>query len=331
MPETSPPRGIAFAKTTRPVVGSIVNRERLFARLDGAPGRTVSWISGLPGSGKTTLAASYVEKRGFRCLWYQVDPDDADVATFFHYLRHAARKLNGGAAARTLPAFSPEYGADIGSFSRSFFRELFALAKAPLALVLDNLHEVPPESALHAVLEAAFSQIPKGYCVLVTCRSEPPASFARLRVTGEMTCLGAQALRLNPEELRQIAEMRGQAVAGDVAAQLHERTQGWAAGLVLMLEHAKLAGRLAEPPQGATPQVVFDYLAGEIFERFEPATRQFLLQIACLGRMTAEVAQALTGEPKAARVLLNLALNQYFVTEMDSPAGRVFQFHPLLS
>src|SRR5262245_65916204 len=95
MPETSPPRGIAFAKTTRPVVGSIVNRERLFARLDGAPGRTVSWISGLPGSGKTTLAASYVENRGFRCLWYQVDPDDADVATFFHYLRHAARKLNG--------------------------------------------------------------------------------------------------------------------------------------------------------------------------------------------------------------------------------------------
>ena len=93
MRETLPPRGIAFAKTTRPVVGSIVNRERLFARLDGSPGRTVSWISGPPGSGKTTLAASYVEKRGFRCLWYQVDPDDADVATFFHYLGHAARKL----------------------------------------------------------------------------------------------------------------------------------------------------------------------------------------------------------------------------------------------
>jgi ATP/maltotriose-dependent transcriptional regulator MalT/DNA-binding SARP family transcriptional activator len=329
MPETSPPRGIAFAKTTRPVVGSIVNRERLFARLDGSPGRTVSWISGPPGSGKTTLAASYVEKRGLRCLWYQVDPDDADVATFFHYLGHAARKLNG--ATRSLPAFSPQYGAEIGSFSRSFFRELFALARAPFALVLDNLHAVPPESALHAVLEAAFSQIPKGHCVVVTCRGEPPATFARLRVTGEMACLGWQDLRVTPEELRQIAEMRGQAVADDVAAQLHERTQGWAAGLVLMLEHAKLAGRLAEPPQGATPQVVFDYLAGEIFERFEPATRQFLLQIACLRRMTAEVAQALTGEPKAARLLLNLALNQYFVTEVESAGGRVFQLHPLLT
>ena len=154
--------------------------------------------------GESSLAASYVEARRLRCLWYQLDADDADLATFFHYLGHAARKLNGGA--RSLPAFSLEYGADIGSFSRSFFRELFALAGAPFALVLDNLHAVPPESALHAVLEAAFSQIPKGYCVVVTCRSEPPASFARLRVTGEMACLGWQDLRVTPEELRKIAD-----------------------------------------------------------------------------------------------------------------------------
>ena len=38
-----------------------------FARLDGAPGRTVAWISGPPGSGKTSLAASYVEARSGGC------------------------------------------------------------------------------------------------------------------------------------------------------------------------------------------------------------------------------------------------------------------------
>ena len=52
-------RSVAFAKTTRPAVGAIVHRERLFLRLDAAPGRTVTWISGPPGSGKTSLAASY--------------------------------------------------------------------------------------------------------------------------------------------------------------------------------------------------------------------------------------------------------------------------------
>ena len=38
-------QSVAFAKTTRPAIGSIVPRARLFARLDGAPGRAVAWIS----------------------------------------------------------------------------------------------------------------------------------------------------------------------------------------------------------------------------------------------------------------------------------------------
>ena len=110
-------QSVAFAKTTRPAIGAIVPRARLFARLDGAPGRTVAWISGPPGAGKTSLAASYVEARNWRVLWYQVDADDADVATFFHYLGHAARKLEGERA-KALPKFSPQHGADVALFAR---------------------------------------------------------------------------------------------------------------------------------------------------------------------------------------------------------------------
>ena len=319
----------AFAKTTRPATSAIVPRERLFARLDGQPGRTVAWISGLPGAGKTSLAASYLEARRYKVLWYQIDPDDSDVATFFHYLGHAARKLESGRA-RELPAFGPQFAADVASFSRQFFRQLFARANVPVALVLDNLHRMPPESPLHAVLEAALSQIPKHCCVIVTSRSEPPAAFARLRVTGEMVCVGAESLHFDAGELAELAKVRGHVLQGDTAALLHERTQGWAAGIVLMLEHAKLAGRIAELPDDAPPQAIFDYLAGEIFERFEPKTQAFLLRIACLPRMTAAVAEALSGEPKGARLLVNLALNDYFVAEVAAEEGRVYQLHPLL-
>lgn len=322
-------RTIAFAKTTRPAVASAVPRERLFARLDGTPGRTVVWISGPPGAGKTTLAASYVEARALRSLWYQVDADDADLATFFHYLAHAARKLEGGRA-RDFPAFHAAEGAELSSFSRRFFRQLFSRVRGPFALVLDNLHAVPLESPLHKVLEAAISQVPRHCCILVTSRNEPPVALARHRVTGEMLCLGWDALRLDTEELSRIARLRGHELSADAVAQLQERTQGWAAGLVLMLEHTKLSGRIAELPGDAPPQAVFDFLAGEIFEHFEPATRQFLLRIACLPRMTAAVAQALAGDNQAGRLLVNLALNNYFVSEAPSDVGRIYQLHPLL-
>jgi ATP/maltotriose-dependent transcriptional regulator MalT/DNA-binding SARP family transcriptional activator len=319
----------AFAKTTRPALSAIVPRERLFARLDGQPGRTVAWVSGPPGSGKTSLVASYLEARRYRILWYQIDPDDSDVATFFHYLAHAARKLDAGRAG-ALPTFKPEYGADLASFSRKFFRQLLSRPQVGVALVLDNLHRIPPESPLHAVLEAAFSEVPKHCCVLVTSRSEPPAAFARLRVTGEMVCVGAESLHFDAGELVELAKVRGQALEGEMAAQLFERTRGWAAAIVLMLEHAKLSGSLARVPDDAAPKALFDYLAGEIFDRFEPDTRDFLLRIACLPRMTAGVAEALSGYAKGARLLVNLALNDYFVSEVRAEEGRVYQLHPLL-
>jgi ATP/maltotriose-dependent transcriptional regulator MalT/DNA-binding SARP family transcriptional activator len=322
-------QSVAFAKTTRPAIGSIVPRARLFARLDGAPGRTVAWISGPPGAGKTSLAASYVEARSWRVLWYQVDADDADVATFFHYLGHAARKLEGERA-KELPKFAPQHGADVALFARKFFRELFARAKGPMALVLDSLQAVPADSALYTVLEAGFAQVPKNCCVVITSRNEPPPSLARLRVTGELTAIAGDSLRFEPAELAEIAKLRGHELPAAAAAQLESRTQGWAAGIVLMLEHAKLSGRMAEFPDDAAPRAIFDYLAGEIFTRFERETQQFLLRIACLPRMSAAVAEGLSGEAKAGRLLLNLALNDYFVSEVAAEEGRVFQLHPLL-
>jgi ATP/maltotriose-dependent transcriptional regulator MalT/DNA-binding SARP family transcriptional activator len=310
-------------------MGAVIARPALFARLDEPVGRSVVWISAPAGSGKTTLAAGYVEARRLSCVWYQVDADDADPASFFHYLTHAASKL-GGARSPEMPAFTPQHNDDVASFARNFFRRLFARATPPFALVIDNLNAVPPESAVYAALEAGFTQVPKQCVVIVTSRAEPPAALARLRAMATISCVSGGDLAIGPDEIVAIAAARGQTVSGEAAVRLYERTQGWAAALVLMLEHARMSGRLAELPGDATPRVIFDYLAGEIFDRFDSSTREFLLRVACVPRVTATVAQALSGEPKAARLLINLALNDYFVRESSSDHGRIYQFHPLL-
>jgi LuxR family transcriptional regulator, maltose regulon positive regulatory protein len=98
--------------------------------------------------------------------------------------------------------------------------------------------------------------------VVITSRNEPPPSLARLRVTGELAAIGGDSLRFEQAELAEIAKVRGHDLPPAAAAQLETRTQGWAAGIVLMLEHAKLSGRMAEFPDDAAPRAIFDYLGG---------------------------------------------------------------------
>jgi LuxR family maltose regulon positive regulatory protein len=318
----------AFAKSTRPEIGGVVRREALFARLDGASGRTIVWIAAPPGFGKTTLAATYLEARSYRWAWYEADDDDDDAENFFHYLAHAVRKLRGESS--ELPPFSQEHRADLAAFARRFFRALFAHAAEPIALVFDNLHELPAESDLRVILEAGLPQVPRQCCVIVTSRAAPPVALARLQPSGQMIHVHADELKMTPAELAELARLRGQTLAEPVLQELHRRADGWAAALVLMVEQSKFAVPQTSLHAEGTPRAVFDYLAGEIFERFEPAMQRLLLQIACLPRVTIDTARALSGDDAAARVLLNLAHNDYFVRELVGPDGRVFVFHPLL-
>jgi ATP/maltotriose-dependent transcriptional regulator MalT/DNA-binding SARP family transcriptional activator len=318
----------AFAKSTRPEIAGVVAREALFTRLDGTPARTVAWISAPPGFGKTTLVASYLEARSYRWAWYQVDADDDDGETFLHYLGHAMRRLRP--QGDELPAYGNEHRADLAAFARRYFRALFSGAVGPVALVLDNLNEMAADSPLRTILEAGLPQVPRQCCVIVTSRTPPPVALARLQPGGAMVCLSADDLRISTTDLAAMARLRGRPLAEDALQTLQQRADGWAAALVLMVEHHKLTDSQPNWSSEATPKAVFDYLAGEIFERFDGLTRRLLLQVACLPRVTIDVARTLTGDESVGRVLFSLAHNDYFVRELVGPEGRVFVFHPLL-
>ncbi|MCK5433170.1 MAG: hypothetical protein KAJ03_10515, partial [Gammaproteobacteria bacterium] len=83
----------SLAKITQPSISGLYPRERLYKLLDQALNKQAVWISGPPGSGKTSLVSSYLNTRGVKNLWYQVDEGDADIATFFYYMRLAVPRV----------------------------------------------------------------------------------------------------------------------------------------------------------------------------------------------------------------------------------------------
>lgn len=84
-------RNASIAKISRPRLTSVFPGERIFTLLDTGRNSQVVWIAGQPGTGKTTLAASYLDARKHSYLWYHVDEGDTDIATFFRYMGIAVK------------------------------------------------------------------------------------------------------------------------------------------------------------------------------------------------------------------------------------------------
>ena len=65
-----PVRRAPIAKIPRLRTHQAFPRKRLFTQLDHLRRHPVIWVSGPPGSGKTTLVSNYLDARKLPCLWY---------------------------------------------------------------------------------------------------------------------------------------------------------------------------------------------------------------------------------------------------------------------
>ena len=148
----------SIAKITRPVFAECYPRRRLFRLIDSARKRQVLWVTGPPGSGKTTLVSSHITDRRLSCLWMRLEEGDADPATFFHYLGLAAKKAVPRIR-KPLPVPTPEQLPAITVFSQRFFEKLFSRLKDGSVVVFDDYQNIPADSAFHTMLRGGLSQL----------------------------------------------------------------------------------------------------------------------------------------------------------------------------
>jgi len=320
-----------------------IRRKRLFSLLDNRMDKPVLWVSSPAGSGKTTLISTYLDSRRLRYIWYQCDEGDSDPATFFYYMGLAAKKALPRFK-KALPLLTREYLANIPGFARRYFEQLYGRLstrgepqgsgapaetdKAGFALVFDNYQDVPSDSPFQDMIATGFDVLPEGVHAMVISRTEPSFAFARLLANDKIDMLRYGDVRFTFEESRELALGRIPSLDEASMKIIHEKTAGWAAGMILMLEKERLEGTAVDSAADIKDDKVFDYFAGELFNRTDEKVRDFLLKTAFLPVLNVHLAERMTGDVSAGSILSKLNRNNFF-TERLSGAGQSYQYHPL--
>ena len=306
----------------------IVQRERLFRLLEKSSEKPVIWISGPGGSGKTTLVSSYLQSRKLPVLWYQLDQGDEDSATFFYYLGLAFNNCVSPDH-EPLPLLTAEYLAGIKAFTLHYFEKLFKQLPVPYAIVLDNYQDVSPYSPFHELLLEGLSLLPDGITVIALSRNEPPPVLTMGDSAILFQFLDWSDLRFSFDEAKQFAVMQTEcSLEPEALTRLYTKTDGWIAGLLLILESMKGSSLDYQLLERLPLDKVFGYFADKIFDGSDEELQGFLLKTAFAPGITAQMAEQLTGSGSSEQILARLCRNRFF-TEKRTSADSVYQYHPL--
>jgi LuxR family maltose regulon positive regulatory protein len=146
-------------------------------------------VSSPPGTGKSTLVATYIASRNPPYIWYQLDQGDNDPATFFYYLGIAARVAMPHQEPSEMPPLIPWFGEDISAFAKRYFQILFQHMTAPFLIVLDNYQDVADDAELHEAIKVACTELPPGGRIVLITSEKLPPNLARLRANEMMTII----------------------------------------------------------------------------------------------------------------------------------------------
>jgi LuxR family maltose regulon positive regulatory protein len=305
----------------------LIARRDLMAALNRAAQKRVTIISAPAGSGKTSLLRAWADQPGQDCrvAFITVRPGQQDMQLFWLTVLGAIRAAAGtGDGGSQLPPVTP--GSSGSAMVDKVLSELEESC-GQVVLVVDDLHELSsPEAA--GQVTTLLTGLPPGARAIVATRRDLPLHLHKLRLAGHLAEIRGAQLRFTEDDTRRLLAAAGIALPEDMAAVLHQRTEGWAAGLRLAV--LSLAGH-PDPERfvaefSGSDRTVAEYLMAEMLERQPPEVQGLLLRTSVLDRVNGELADLLTGAPGSERILLDLEDANAFVVSLD-PGRTWFRYH----
>ena len=306
----------------------MVVRHELFERLNRA-GR-VTEVSGPAGSGKSVLLRSWIDEAALaeHAAQVSVQDEDRDPQRFWTAVADALRDTAAGSALVRPRTAAPDL--DGWAVVERLLADLGSL-RDRIWLVIDDVHALGSAEALRQ-LELLLMRAPAGLRFVLATRHDLRLGLHRLRLEGELTEIRAASLRFSRDEAGALFEAAGVRLSESALALLHERTEGWAAGLRLaalsLTEHHDPERFAAE--FCGSERTVAEYMLAEVLGQQSEEVRRLLSRTSVLERVSGPLADLLTGGSGGGRILQELEQAGAFVVALDTRRSW-FRYHRLFA
>ncbi len=324
---------------------SLLARSALSSLLHAGLTKRVVSVTAPAGYGKTTALAQFVaqlEPHGITCAWLSLDGEDNDPLHFVRYLaaalNHADPRLGRSALAQTEGGTMASPDAIVASLLHDLMghERRAAATKAQhdrrLLLVLDDFHLVH-DGGVHRKLEWLVAHLPPTVGLVVASRTRLPLSLSQLRLRGELLELSDAHFGLALDEAADfVGRVSGAPLEHSQVKALHERTEGWIAGLQLAslaLRESGDRGAFLAAFSGSDRDIT-DYLGEQVLDSLRPDLRDFLLDTAGLDRFCAELCDEALQRSDSHALLAEIQARNLFLSGLDR-SRTWFRYHHLFA
>ena len=305
------------AKLLRPLVRpGTIRRSSLPERLARDDSHPIVSVVAPAGYGKTTLLSQWAETDGQAFAWVSVDDTDNDPRVLLTYIAAALDAMEP-VGQRVFDALASPDSSVLGSVVPRL-SNAFASITSPVTLVLDDVHLLHNREC-QAALSVLAEHVPSGSRLVLASRDQPPVRVARLRAAGKILEIGVGDLSLTAGEAASLLAAAEVVLGREDLAELHRRTEGWAAGLYLAALYLREGGSLPDMVAsfGGDDRFVSEYVESEFLARISRRQRAFLTRAAVLEQMSGPMCEAVLDLPGAGAVLAELASSNLLLVPLD--------------
>jgi LuxR family maltose regulon positive regulatory protein len=326
-------------KVLPPRLPAILPRPRLLARLEQYQNRKLILVLGPAAQGKTTLTASYMQQSPLPSAWLNLGPEDSEAVNLFYLL--------GQSLQRTFPRvdFSPALAYPSMAMGpreelplfQDWLLALFQPLHEPVQVVFDGLDRLNSQAPAFRLLQVLLDIAPPHLHLYLLSRELPSLQFEALKIGQEAFILDGRDLAFTLKETREfLADIRGFSLSAKLVKTMHQVTEGWIGGLILLSEalerlpaEARESYLVGDVPKKFSRDIC-PYFSEQVFSSHPAQVQEVLLSSAVLDTVEPEFLQKLVGRDDARDILEELARKNLFIQSVyDKKRGWLYRYHQL--